>query len=87
MNMFLQQYLENKKSTFLACILKQVYAAILESWKKLRFFSEPPNLLSPDPWNWYGFRKTATARKKQRQDEDGRFLSIASYQLQGFCKP
>ena len=38
MNMFLQHYLENKKSTFLACILKQVYAAILESWKNYDSF-------------------------------------------------
>ena len=47
--MLWQHYLENKKPTFLACILEQVYATILESSKNNNIFSEPPNLLSPDP--------------------------------------
>ena len=48
MDMFWQHYLENKKPTFLACIPKQVYAAILESSKNNDFLSEPPKPLSMD---------------------------------------
>ena len=40
MNIFWQHYLENKKPTFLACISKQVYAAILESSKNNNLFQK-----------------------------------------------
>ena len=38
MNMFWHYYLENEKPTFLACISKQVFAAILESSKSKALF-------------------------------------------------
>ena len=47
MNMFWQHYLENKEPIFLASMPKQVYAAIVEFFKK-RCFSELPKPLLLD---------------------------------------
>ena len=44
MNMFWQHYLGNKKTIFVASMLKQVYTAIVKFFKK-RCFSELPNPL------------------------------------------
>ena len=53
--MFWQHCLAYKRPTFRACLPEKVYAANLESSKN--------NGLFP----WHGFRKTATARKKQKK--------------------
>ena len=83
MNMFWQHYLENKKVNFLPCIPKQVYAAILESSKNNDFFfrTTKPTLAKSMKFPWYGFCKTATARKKRRQVKmEGK--TITCYHLQ-----
>ena len=43
MNMFWQNYLENKKPTFITCMSEQVYAAILEYSKDFSYL----HLLNP----------------------------------------
>ena len=43
MDILWQHYLENKKPTFLACIPKQIYAAILESSKNNDLFQNHQN--------------------------------------------
>ena len=65
--MFWQHYIENKKHTFLVCIPKQVYAAILEYSENNDLFQNhqsyfPGSLKFP----WQGLCKT---RKRRRQAE------------------
>lgn len=52
--MILQHYLRNNKRTFLACNAKEDHASIMKS-SKITIFSEPPNLLLSDPWNFPKF--------------------------------
>ena len=75
MKIFWQHYLENEKSTFLACLPEHVYATILESSKTNDFFSELQKLLSPDPWN---FLAMVSARlqtlERSEESKDRRLL-------------
>ena len=69
--MFWEQYLENKKPTFLACIPEQVCAAILEIFQKLTVFfrTAKPTFAGSLKCLLHGFCKTVGKKRWQAKME------------------